>query len=125
MKQIIIACLLLCFASPLSADSPFSGAIKTKKIDVKKRKGNEFHIAKYKEKEAKKFKFKKKLTVKTCMEDRYGIMVGLQTVYYGKKAISESQNVGYVTIGKTEYVVHSHTHMTVYSTDDKQYIMVK
>jgi hypothetical protein len=111
-----ILVLVTCLFSTLGAAED----LKTKKISIKKEKHNEYQVAIYKD--AKKFHYPKRLKVKTCLQDRYGIISGNQEIYHGKKKISESHKIRTTKIGKTSYVVHIHPHMTVYSNDNKQFI---
>ena len=115
--KILIA--VTCLLSTLGA----AEELKTRKISIKKEKHNEYQIATYKD--AKKFHYTKPLKVKTCLQDRYGILSGTQEIYHGKKKISESYKMRTTKIGKTSYVVHIHPHMTVYSSDKSQFIQFK
>jgi len=127
MFRAIFTCLVLLACSTLSAnvlkDNP--NAISTKKIQTKKKKKSEYQVAEYKAADLKKINYKKPLRVETCVDDRYGIRVGVQTIYYGNKAISESDKIRSTKIGNKEYVVHIHHYMTVYTRDNIQHIVLK
>lgn len=104
----------------LTASLAAGETLTTKKVSIKKEKHNEYQIAVYKHPE--KAHLKKRLKVMTCLNDRYGIIVGLQTIYHGHKKISESQKVTADKVDGKSYVVHAHDHMTVYTSDDEQFI---
>lgn len=127
MLQLLLSCLMLTATSSLWAnvlkDNP--QAISTKKVHIKKHKKEEFQVAEYSAQELKKINYTKKLRIETCLDDRYGIQKGLQIIYYGKKAISESDKIRFEKIGNKEYVVHSHPYWTVYTRDKTQYIVLK
>lgn len=130
--KVLLSCAAIYFALPTTASSLDTKVViegnnelktaplKTKKIYVKKKKGKEFHIATYKS--SQKLRSKKKLTIKTCMADKYNRDVGVQEISLGNKVLSVSDRVHYQVINKTEFVVHVHENFKVYSSDNKQYV---